>query len=277
MPSKFILASSLETIEGHFGSKASKLFEWEPKIVVCPGDESLIITQQNPNEFTFSAFGMTPSWAKRPMQLLNARAEGDKNPENDPTFKGSRAIFLKPAFQKPLFTQRCIVIADAFIENSSGIFPTPHLFYMRERRHPIGFAGLYDTWVNPVNQEQFHAFTIITVAANSLIRGLPASRMPVILPYGQESRWLKPTLSLAEILGMLTKHPSKQMNAYLISSEVNQPGPFTKAILIPQGSRLLSEEQPTTLPIKSYYGHKKRPVPEGIVRRSKPLKHCFYL
>lgn len=100
MPTKYILASSLETIEAHFGSKASKLFEWEPKIVVCPGDELLIITQQNPDAFTLSAFGMTPSWAKRPMQLINARAEGDKNPDNDPTLRGSKAILLEPAFQK---------------------------------------------------------------------------------------------------------------------------------------------------------------------------------
>jgi putative SOS response-associated peptidase YedK len=104
MPSKYILASSLETIEAHFGSKASKLFEWDPGIVVSPGDESLIITQQNPNEFTLSAFGMTPSWAKRPMQLIHARAEGDKNPDNDPAFKGSKAIFLKPAYKKPFFS-----------------------------------------------------------------------------------------------------------------------------------------------------------------------------
>lgn len=104
MSAKYILTSSLETIEAHFGSKASKLFEWDPKIVVSPGDESLIITLQNPDAFTLSAWGITPSWAKRPMQLINTRAEGDKNPDNDSSFKGSRAIFLKPAFQKPLFT-----------------------------------------------------------------------------------------------------------------------------------------------------------------------------
>jgi len=259
MPQKYILASCLKTIEAHFGSKASFFFEWNPKIVVCPGDESLIITQQNPDSFTLSVLGMTPSWAKRPMKLINARAEGDKNPDNDPAFKGCRAIFLKPAFQKPLFSQRCIVIADAFIEYASSIFPSPYLCYLREHRHPFGFAGLYDTWVNPANQEQSHSFTIITVASNSLIRGMPASRMPVILSYGRESKWLKPNLSLAEILGMLTTHPSKQMNAYSVSKKIDQPGLYSKEILAPQGPKLLSEEQPIPLPRQSYYGHKKKP------------------
>ncbi|MBL7904003.1 MAG: SOS response-associated peptidase [Bacteroidales bacterium] len=260
MPRKYILASNLETIEGHFGAKTNSQLEWDPKIVISPGDESLIITQQNPGEFTLSAFGMTPAWAKTRMQIINARAEGDKNPENNPEFKGSTAIFLKPAFQKPLFSRRCIVIADAIIEWSSGILPKPHLFYLRDHKHPIGFAGLYDIWINPETRAQVHSFAIITVAANSLIRSLPSSRMPVILQYGQESRWLKPTLGLAEILGMLTITPSKQMNGYSISSKIDQPGPYSKEILLPQGPKLLSEDHPPPLPRQLYYGHKKKPV-----------------
>lgn len=257
---KYILASNPETIEAHFGAKPSQLFEWEPPVVVEPGNESPVITQQSPGELTMSVFGMTPSWAKQPMQFFNARAEGDKNPDNDPLFKGSKAIFLKPAFQKPLFYRRCIVIADAFIGWSSGILPKPYLFYLREHKHPLGFAGLYDTWINPVNGVQVHSFTIITVAANSLVRSLPCYRMPVILPYGQESRWLKPSLSLAETLSMLSKYPAKDMNAYPVSSKTDLPGPYSKEILAPLGPRLLSEERPRTIELKSYYGHKNKPV-----------------
>ncbi|MDY0103107.1 MAG: hypothetical protein RBS07_09205 [Lentimicrobium sp.] len=36
---------------------------------------------------------------------------------------------------------------------------------------------------------------------------------------------------------MLTKHPSKEMNAYPMSSEVNQSIPFTKVVLTPQGAK----------------------------------------
>jgi len=256
---KYILASNSETIENHFGAKASGFTNQSPAVVVEPGFESLVITQQSPGELTLSVFGMTPSWAKQPMQFINARAEGDKNPDNDPTFKGSKAIFLKPAFQKPLFSRRCIVVADAFIGWSAAILPKPYLFYLRDHKHPIGFAGLYDTWVNPVNGIQIHSFAIITVAANSLVRSLPSYRMPVILPFGQEAGWLKPTLSLAEILRTLAMQPSKQMNAYPISSKIDQSGPYSKEVLTPQGPRLLSEEQPPALPLQSYYGHKKKP------------------
>jgi hypothetical protein len=52
MPRKYILASSLETIEIHFGSKFPKTLDWEPLIVVSPGNESLIITQEKPGVLT---------------------------------------------------------------------------------------------------------------------------------------------------------------------------------------------------------------------------------
>jgi putative SOS response-associated peptidase YedK len=258
MSRKYIFASNIEAIESHFGAKASNQLEWDPPIIVNPGDETLIITSDNPGELSLSIFGMTPSWAKSRMQLINARAEGDKNPENKLEFRGSIAIFLKPAFKKPLFSRRCIVIADAFIDWSSGIFPKPYLFYLREHKHPLGFAGLYDIWTDPATRAQIHSFAIITVAANSLIRGIQSSRMPMILPYGQESRWLKQTLSLAEILCMLNIHPSKQMNGYPLSSKIDQPGPYSKEILVLQGPKLLSEDQSPPLPRQSYYGHKKK-------------------
>ncbi len=256
---KYILASNADAIENHFGSKGLNLLDWNPALVVSPGDTSLLITQQDQDKYTLSVFGMTPAWAKQPMQLVNARTEGDKNPDNNPAFKGSKAIFLKPAFQKPLFSQRCIVIADAFIGWSSGILPKPYLCYLRDHRHPIGLAGLYDGWIHPATREPFHSFTILTVAANSLVRGLPSPRMPVILPYGQETRWLKPNLSLAEILNMLQQYPSKKMNAYPVSGKIDQPGPYSKEIMTPIGPKLLTEEHPPALPVKSYYGHKKKP------------------
>jgi hypothetical protein len=99
MPRKYIFASKLEAVESHFGVKASNQLEWEAPFVVSPGDESLIIAQENPGELILSKYSMTPSWAKSRIQIFNARAEGDKNPENNPAFKGSKAIFLKPAFR----------------------------------------------------------------------------------------------------------------------------------------------------------------------------------
>jgi len=89
--------------------------------------------------------------------------------------------------------------------------------------------------------------------------------MPVILPYGQESRWLKPNLSLAEILKMLAPYPSKQLNGYQVSNKIDHPGSYSKGILTPYGEILSSLEQPLSLLRSSYCGHKKRH--EGNIRK----------
>jgi len=117
----FVLKSGIESIEENFNAKASLPIDWNPKLIINPGDRAMIICQGEPDVITLSTFGMTPSWAKYPMQLIHARAEGDKNPDNDPTFNGSKAIFLKKAFRIPLFSKRCIVIVNAFTEWSNGI------------------------------------------------------------------------------------------------------------------------------------------------------------
>lgn len=290
MCQRYIIATAIDKIRDSFNVQSQKLKDWSPPIIVNPGSQSLIITQQNPIELTLSTFGMTPSWARSPMQLTNARAEGDKNPDNLPDFRGSKAIFLKKAFRKPLYHQRCIIIADAFLINSSNSSnnlndlnspnarranpsnsPAPCLFFLKHHRHPIGLAGLYDIWHDNSTGDNLHSFTIITVAANSLVRKIGGTRMPVILPYKLESRWLKNELSLMEILSRLEKYPSKEMNAYPVSSLVNLPGPYTKEILNPTGNFMNNDKPFEPIKIQSYYGHKKHKEDYGHWRGNSPI------
>lgn len=57
-----------------------------------------VITSENERELRWMKFGFTPHWVKEKMNLLIARAEGDKNMENDPYYNGTNSIFLKAAF-----------------------------------------------------------------------------------------------------------------------------------------------------------------------------------
>jgi putative SOS response-associated peptidase YedK len=292
MCQRYILATAIEKINVNFNVQASNIKDWSPPIVISLGQQSLIITQQNPTELTLSSFGMTPSWARYPMQLINARTEGEKNPDNKLDFRGSKAIFLKKAFRKPLFHQRCIVIADAFLSlpgidylpseakascamsdaipepatlshSPSSKFSNPHLFFLKQHRHPIGLAGLYDIWHDNTAGENLHSFTIITVPANSLVRKIDVSRMPVILPYKLESRWLKQEISLIEILSRLEKYSSKEMDAYPVNAKIIQPGPHTKEILKPAGDFLNPDKPFEPIIIQSHYGHRKSKEDHG--------------
>jgi putative SOS response-associated peptidase YedK len=261
-----ILASSLETIEKRFSVLVSSRLEWDHRIIINPADETLIITQQNPKQINLSAFGMTPSWSKKPMNLINARAEGNKNPDNDPGYNGSSAIFMKPAFRRPLMTRRCIVIVDAFVEWSS-MDTQPYLLYIRNQERPFGIAGLYDIWINPDTRVEHHAFAIITVPGNPLIHQLSVARMPVIIPKGKETDWLSPSNHLTTILRMLTIFPSEKMNAYPVSKDIEIPGQHTVKILKPVGRRIYQESDQKFISREHrHYGHKQKGAGGGTWR-----------
>lgn len=251
------MGSSLEKIKYRFNVESPSIKDWKQGQIISPAGEALIITQENPKEIMLSTFGMMPAWSKQPLPIINARAEGDKNPENNPSFSGSKAIFRKPAFQKPVFFRRCLIIADAFIEWSTIGNQAPYLVYLRNQERPFAMAGLYDIWTNPTTSEKHHTFTIITVTGNTLLRKLPYTRMPVILEKGKEFRWLKPELSLQEILGQLQKYPSRLMNAYPISEEINRTNTYSPDIIKPAGEKLLSEARPQ-MPAFNHYHHKVR-------------------
>ena len=259
---KYIIGSSLETIKTRFNVEAPSLTDWSQGQIISPGNQALIITQENPKEIILSTFGMIPAFCKKPLSIINARAEGDKNPENNPSFSGSKAIFRKTTFQKPLFYHRCLILADAFIEWSTTGNQSPYLVYLRNHVRPFAMAGLYDIWVNPATLERQHTFTIITVPGNTLLRKLPYQRMPVILEKGKENRWLKTDLSLREILAQLQKYPSHQMNAYPIDSKININANDFKKRIKPIGNKVLPEDETNlrgNLNTSGWYHHKKRP------------------
>jgi len=259
---KYIIGSSLETIKTRYNVEAPSIRDGDTGTIISLGDETLIITQENPKEISLSTFGMIPAWSKQPMQIINARAEGDKNPANNPSYTGSKAIFLNKAFQKPLFFRRCLVIADAFIEWSISGTQQPYLIYLRNQERPFTMAGLYEIWLNPATLDKHHSFTIITVPGNTLLNKLPYTRMPVILEKDREFRWLKPDLSLREILGQLQKYPSKLMNAYPIDPWIKDTSENYKQLIKPIGNNVLNEDEPNlrnTINTSGWYNHKKRP------------------
>jgi putative SOS response-associated peptidase YedK len=74
-----------------------------------------------------------------------------------------------------------------------------------------------------LQKAELHSCIIITVPGNSPVHKLPASRMPVILPKGRESDWLKSSKTLSEILGMLEIFPAERMNTYPLAKKLNYP------------------------------------------------------
>jgi putative SOS response-associated peptidase YedK len=223
MCSRYILVNTFEQIRKRFELPLETI-EITPNYNISAGQYAYIITDNKPCEIQLFKFGLTPFWAKREMVIINARSEGDYNKEDYPDFKGAKGIILKPAFRKPIRSQRCLVLASAFIEGPKYVgLSKPFLIYLRNHKNPFAMAGIWDTWLNPATLEYINSFSIITTTANSLMKKIGHSRMPVILSDSEEKKWLKPDTELSRITGMLSKYNSKLMNAYPVDPRIKDP------------------------------------------------------
>ena len=245
MCGRYVIAQKIQTIEKRFNVSSTNetLKKYRPNFNVSPGAEVPIISSDSPGKLTTAVFGLTPAWAKKKMYLFNARAEGDSNKENNPDYAGGKGIIQKPSFRKPIRSQRCLVIADCFIEGTtiSGL-NEPYLIYLQKRR-PFAFAGIWDLWVDNNTGEQLKSFSIITTVANNLLQKIPHHRSPVILSQSQEAMWLNSTTPLEKITAILKPYPSEYMNAYPISKEIKSPKANSLDLIHPSGERLQVESE----------------------------------
>ena len=241
MCGRYILVQKAEVIEKTFQITIPQHIDYQPSYNISPGNRALVVTSDQPREAQLMVFGLTPSWAQKPMYLINARAEGDHNPDNLTTYSGAKGIITKPAFRKPIRSQRCLVPADAFIEGTTAEkLAKPFLIYLRGRK-PFAFAGIWDEWINRETGEILKSFAIITTVANPLLAMLPHHRSPVILEKEMEAGWLRGT-HLDDITWMLQPYPAEKMNGYPISNLIKNPKARGKELIEPAGERLMPEE-----------------------------------
>ena len=255
---KFVLVSNLDKIEGRFHVHLNQhTLPITESYCVNNGDSTYVITSENPYELQVFKFGMTPYFSKEPQRIINARAEGYKNLDDDPYYCGSNSIFLRKEFKKPIQSQRCLVIADAYYEWSSD--NKPYLVFLQNKERPFGFAGVYDRWKNLDTGEILASFAIVTTTANDLLLGIGVKRMPVILSKSRETSWIKSTKPLSDVLQMLNPFPEDQMNAFPVSDLVNESGINEVAMIKPTGDKLQIEVEPTTRIVRPYRMHKEKP------------------
>jgi putative SOS response-associated peptidase YedK len=245
MCQRYILVNTMEQIESRF-ELSHQSISFTPNYNISVGHFVPVITDDKPHEIQLFKFGLTPFWAKSEMNLFNARAEGDSNTEDNPAFRGAAGIILKKAFRKPIRSQRCIVIASAFIEGPSSLgLSKPYLIYLRNHQNPFPIAGIWDTWLNPATGFKENSFAIITTTANSLLRQIGNPRMPVILTDSEAKIWINIETSLSRITSMLYQYNSKLINAYPTDPKIKNPLENDKQLIKPIGERILIEEKQT--------------------------------
>lgn len=238
----YAVVYNTKVIEKKFNLKPSPQLNFDTNSIVSIGKSGLVITSDNQKELQSFTFGFTPSWADKQMYSFNARAEGNHNKENDPKYNGAKGIISKPFFRKAIRSQRCLVIADCYIEGTiKEKTKKPFAVYLRDNDGPMAFAGVWDEWVNKESGEIVKSFAIITTTPNKLIQSIPHDRMPVILSPGDYNTYLNTDSPLQDITSMLKPFDHRLMNAYPISQEFKSNPLEAKKVLQPTGQRLIKE------------------------------------
>jgi putative SOS response-associated peptidase YedK len=164
-------------------------------------------------------WGLIPYWAKDPRiayKTINARVE---------TVDTARSY--RQAFKK----RRCLIPADTFYEWKKVVGgKIPYAIGMKDDA-PFVFAGLWEGWKDPATDEWLRTCAIITGEPNELVAQIH-TRMPVILPEEDHSKWLGET-EAGDLKALLKPFPANQMRIWAISPRVNSPENNDPDILTP--------------------------------------------
>ncbi len=243
MCGRYAVVSKLKIIEKEFQVDISEVldrFTFNPNI--APGDDALVITDDAPDQVQLFQFGFTPHWAKKKMYVINARSEGDHNKENQSSYTGAKGIISKPMFRKAIRQQRCLVIADAFVEGTTTHkLSDPYLVYRGGNKRPFAMAGIWDEWTDVTTGEITKSFAVLTTAPTPLMQKIPHHRSPLVLSQDAEKQWLNRDAPLDEITAMLQPFDDTDFNAYPISTAIKSGKNKSIDILKPKGDRLRKE------------------------------------
>lgn len=198
MCGRFVLITDLSVIGRDF-IVPNVLVSFSASRDVSPGQRiPAVVRRGGHHELVLFQWGLIPAWCKDPSigaKLFNARAE---------------TIAEKPSFKNAFVNRRCLIPADGFFEwKKEGSKKIPYYFFLKSGR-PMGFAGLYETWIAP-DKKPVHTCTIITTRPNAIVEPIH-DRMPVIVPEAARELWLNPAVKdAARLLDLLKPYPVFEM------------------------------------------------------------------
>jgi len=201
-----------KAIENRFPVNTSALYDFDFNYFYRAFDNPRIpvIAMEDPSKVQLLQWGLIPAW-------ISSREQAEKIRKGTYNAR-AETLHEKPSFREPLSSGRCLVIAGGFFEwqlvNGRKI-----PWYIRLKSgEPFAFAGLYDSWRDPVSGETTRTFTIITTAAGPLMERIHNTkhRMPVLLRNEQEQDWISGDISLFKLKHILVPVEDSSLEAYTV-------------------------------------------------------------
>lgn len=199
MCSHFGIVSSLPAIKEKYGKPLKGISKNFNNYIVRVGDSVPVITGRDSELIQMFQFGFTP--LKSPQQL------------SIPSMSIHRML-TKPEFQESVSNQRCLIPATHFIVRGSKGSYCVHL----NKNRPFFLAGVWETWINPINRDEVKGFAIVTCKANKILLAEDMETMPVILFPDTTYKWLRSYERLKDLSVYCRPIAESLMDIYPISS-----------------------------------------------------------
>jgi putative SOS response-associated peptidase YedK len=205
---RFSITGELDFYAEYFGVDEVLTDRLEPNWNVAPTDPVYVIAERDGVRTLGSMnWGLVPHWATDARSPhINARAE---------------TVTTSSTFKDSFARKRCLLPADGFYEwEPKEVGRTPHWVY-RGDGHPMVFAGIWATRLDPGTGQWLRTCSIITTKADGVIAPIH-DRMPVALDAEVWDTWLDRDLRDSQAaLDLLRPIDPDEIIEHVVSSRVN--------------------------------------------------------
>lgn len=217
MCGRFSITGDLDFYAEYFGVDDVLTEPLEKSWNVAPTDQVYVIAErEGKRQLGSMKWGLVPHWAKDTRSIhINARLE---------------TVATTAAFRDSFARKRCLIPADGFYEwEAPEQGRTPHWVY-RADGHPMVFAGIWASRLDPGTDTWHRTCSIITKDAEGVVSSIH-DRMPVSLVPDMWDSWLDRGLQDPEAaLTMLQSIDSGSIMEHIVSREVNSVKNNTPAL-----------------------------------------------
>lgn len=174
-----------------------------------------VIAQEDPKRVSLMQWGLIPAWCRDREEAEKIR-KGTHNAR-------SESLHEKPSFRAPLSRGRCLIIARGFFEWQQVSKNKIPWYISLATQEAFAFAGLCDTWEDPLSGEIIESCSIITTRANPLMERIhnTKKRMPVILSKEREQEWITEEPSMLNRNRLLLPFEESAMKAHTVNPRLS--------------------------------------------------------
>lgn len=208
MCGRFSITGDLDFYAEYFGVDDVVTEPLDKSWNVAPTDPVYVIREsEGRRELASMRWGLVPHWAKDTRSIqINARSE---------------TAATTAAFRDSFARKRCLIPADGFYEwEPPEEGRTPHWVY-RGDGHPMVFAGIWASRLNPETDTWDRTCSIITKGAEGVISGIH-DRMPLALVPEVWEAWVDRELRDPQAaLALLQPIDADAIMEHVVSRKVN--------------------------------------------------------